>query len=148
MIAVILHAILWSVSVFYGFIFSKNWFDIYYLYITILVAIHWTILKGECIVALIDKRKKDPNYELGTSTRPTDLLDIFGKKYTNHVRIFWNFCSIVKAVNLYIVLKRNHIKHSELITIVFFIYFLKKINSYFYHFPFCVLFIIILFNLK
>ena len=148
MIIDILHAAAWIISVFYGFIFSKNWFDMYYLYFTVLAAIHWTILKGECCLSLMDKWKEDPTYVMGSSPAPTDLLDTLGKKHSNYVRVFWNISLFLKVLNLYIVLQRNQIKHSGWISFVFLIYFLKKINTYLYHFPFCVLFIIILFNLK
>lgn len=148
MIIHILHAVAWTISVFYGFIFSKNWFDMYYIYFTVLAAIHWTILKGECCLSLMDKWKEDTTYVMGSFPAPTDLLDIFGKKYSSYIRVLWNIALLLKVMSLYIVLERNQIKNSKWISLVFLIYFLKKINSYLYHFPFCVLFIIILFNLK
>ena len=148
MIIYILHCIAWIISTFYGFIFSKNWLDMYYLYITFLLALHWTILRGECLISLIDKWKEESTYKMGTNPEPSDLIDIYDKKYSRYMWFVWKIFQFFKVVSIYIVLKRNKIKHSEWIIFIFTLYFLKKINTYIYHLPFCILFIIILFNLK
>ena len=143
-----IHAIFAFLAIFYGFIIGKNWFDIYYLYINVLVAIHWTLLKGECIISLVDKWKKDPDYKMGSTVDISDIINIFGEK---NAKYMWFVCKVmyyIKIVAIYIVLQRNNIKHSEWICFVFFIYFLLNINSYLYHCIFFVLFTFILFNLK
>lgn len=148
MISLILHSSIAFFSIFYGHIFRKNWFDMYYLYITLLIAIHWASLKGECIVSLIDKWEKDPDYKIGSSPRPYDIIDAFGKKYSGVMSIVWFFLSILRGLSFYIVLSRNQIKQSKWFSLIFLIYLLVNINSYLYHSVFFILFIIILFNLK
>jgi hypothetical protein len=144
MIYNILHFILAIIPVFYGLIFSKNWLDIYYIYGIVIVAIHWTILKGECFITLIYKLKKNPNYKMGSNTESSDMTNILGKKYSGYVFILLKIFAFIKIISFYIVFKRNNIKYSELICFIFLLYTIETHN----HFIFFILFIIILFNLK
>jgi len=148
MIASILHLLGWMLFSLYGFIFTKNWVDIYYVYMNILLALHWSLFKGECILSLIDKWKLDPTYKMGTDTEAYDVINMFGKKHSRYMWAFVKVLSGLKAISLFIVLQRNHYSYSFLISFIYFFYSVVKLNAWSFHFIFFILFIIILFRLK
>ena len=134
----------------YGFLFSKNWFDPYYIFINLITVLSNTMLKGECIIALIHKWK-DSTYKVGTTLDSPDLLNIFGKKYHNHMVVINEVSKFLKAASTYIVLKRMNYRYSLEASLVF-LFYLVFLNSYYlYNGIFFLLFLIIIinvFNLK
>lgn len=72
-----------SVAVIY-----RNSGHVKYIYIGFLfVLAHWMFLKGECVIAYIYKKLKDPQYKLGETTESTDMIDFFGQSnYTTYIQ--------------------------------------------------------------
>ena len=142
------HTFSWIFSTFYGFVFSKNWFDYYYMLMNLITALSWTLFKNECIISLIRKWYDDPTYKMGTNTEPTDILYFFGEKHYNLMKIIHKIFLFVKSASMYIVLKRMHYPYDLEVSLLYLFYSLVTLNSNLYRGIFFFLFIFIIFNLK
>ena len=102
----ILHLLFAIFISFYGFIFKKNWFDMIFIYYTLLVLISWTYFNGECCLTYYIKKNQNQNYIAGTeSTDMKDMYLLFGSKEIAYV--FVSITIIANITSEYIVLKRN-----------------------------------------
>jgi hypothetical protein len=142
------HTFTWIFFTFYGFVFSKNWFDYYYILSNLITAISWTLFKDECIFSLLYKWSIDPSYQMGTNPTSEDLLNLFGKKYYTTMLYINKTFTFVKAASTYIVLNRMGYPYSLFVSLMYLFYSLIKINSTLYRGFFFTLFIFVIFNLK
>lgn len=142
------HTFTWIFFTFYGFVFSKNWFDYYYILINLVTAISWTVFKDECIFSLLHKWSVDPTYKMGTNPSSEDLFNIFGKKYYTTMIYVNKVFTFVKAYSTYVVLKRIGYPYSLFISIMYLFYSLIKLNYTLYRGFFFITFIFVIFNLK
>lgn len=142
------HTFTWFFFALYGFIFSKNWFDPYYIYINLITLLSWTLFKDECIISLVFKWQIDPTYKMGTNTEPSDLLYLFGKEHYHFMKIIQKILIFLKSVSLYIVLQRMHYPYSLQFSSLYLFYSIVKINSTLYRGIYFLLFMFIFFNLK
>jgi hypothetical protein len=133
---------------FYGFVFSKNWFDYYYVLINLMTAISWTLFKDECVFSLLHKWSIDPTYKMGDNPRSEDLLNLFGKKYYTTMLYVNKTFTFIKAWSTYVVLTRMGYPYSLFVSVMFLFYSLIKINYTLYRGFFFILFIFVIFNLK
>ncbi len=118
----LLHFLLFLLNTFYAFLFSKNWVDMYYLFLMFFTAISWTILKGECIISVLYKKYKDPTYQIGENQSVDDLTGMFGKKYKPYMEYLNKPIMALQSYNIYIVLLRN--KLNVVYAYLYFIYIL------------------------
>jgi len=142
------HTFTWIFFTFYGFVFSKNWFDYYYILINLMTAISWTLFKDECIFSLLYKWSIDPSYQMGTNPNAEDLLNLFGKKHYTTMLYINKAFTFVKAASTYVVLKRMGYPYSLFVSVMYPFYSLIKVNSTLYRGFFFTLFIFVIFNLK
>jgi len=142
------HTFTWIFFTFYGFVFSKNWFDPYYIYINLITAISWSLFKDECIISLVSKWHNDPSYQMGTDTEPKDILYLFGKKYYTLMKSIHKIFMFLKSASTYIVLQRMHYPYSLQVSLLYLFFSFIKINSNLYRGSFFLIFIFIIFNLK
>jgi len=117
-----MHVLFSMIGLSYAFIFSKNWIDIYYLLGAFSVAISWTLFKGECIITLLYKKYKDPNYQIGDNQSLDDLTGMFGEEYKSFVGVWIKVIMAIQSYTIYLVLIRNNL--SGWYAILFFIYIL------------------------
>jgi len=102
-----IHILYAVIMAFYGLIIKKNWFDYFYIYLTIFTVITWTFYNGECVLTYLIKKNKNKNYIAGTeSTDLTDMYLLFGSKEI--VYFIVTVSLFINAISLYLVLKRNN----------------------------------------
>lgn len=142
------HTFAWIFFAIYGFVFSKNWFDYYYILINVITALSWTLFKDECFISLCVKWYNDPTYKMGTNTEPTDILYLFGEKHYYIMKILQKTFFFLKSASMYIVLKRMHYSYYLEVSLLYLFYSLVTINSNLYRGIFFFLFMFIIFNLK
>ena len=121
-IITILHFLLFLINSFYAFLFPKNWFDMYYLLLIFFTALSWTVCKGECIISVLYKKYKDPNYQIGDNQSLDDLTGMFGEEYKSFVGVWIKVIMAIQSYTIYLVLIRNNL--SGWYAILFFIYIL------------------------
>lgn len=110
-----LHLILGLCISIYPFIFTKSRFDYIFLLYTFSVVILWTYFNGECFIAYLVKKYKDPSYISGSNIKHEisyiyPSLDTVIFLITKCVHILWMY-------SFYIVMTRN--KYPVYITISF-----------------------------
>lgn len=108
-IITILHFLLFLINSFYAFIFPKNWFDMYYLLLIFFTALSWTVCKGECIISVLYKKYKDPNYQIGDNQSVDDLTGIFGEDYKPYMEYLNKPIMALQSYIIYLVLIRNNL---------------------------------------
>jgi hypothetical protein len=118
----ILNEILLSI---YIFIFPQK-YDIFFTIYLVIIAIHWFLLKNECIISYFEKKLIDNNYILGSKP--------FYHPYRSFLSKYLIYLlDIIKFVNIIVVLIRNnnnkYIYFSLLFVIGYLFYNLYK--SYF-----------------
>lgn len=116
------HFLLFLLNTFYAFLFSKNWFDMYYLLIMFFTAISWTLCKGECVISVLYKKYKDPTYQIGENQSVDDLTGVFGPKYKHYMEYLNKPIMAVQSYNIYKVLLRNQL--NVVYAYLYFIYIL------------------------
>jgi hypothetical protein len=121
-----LHLLLYVFISFYAFLFQKNWFDVWYILFNFIIAISWTIFKGECIFSLLIKWKNDPSYKMGTDTTAHDIREFLGKEYVTFMKYVCYLLLFMRAYSIYIVMTRLNIKHSTLLSYFFLLYTLTN----------------------
>jgi len=117
-----IHFLLFIINSFYAFLFSKNRFDLYYLLLMFLTGLSWTLCKGECILSVIYKKYKDPNYKIGENRSVDDLTTLFGEKYKPYMEYLNKPIMAVQSYNVYLVLQRNQL--NVIYAFLYFIYIL------------------------
>ena len=118
----IMHVLFSLIGLSYAFIIPKNWIDLYYLLGAFLVALSWTLFKGECIITVLYKKYKDPNYQIGENKTLDDVIGIFGQEYESYVPLWIKFIMALQSYTIYLVLIRNQL--NGWYAFVFFIYIL------------------------
>jgi hypothetical protein len=131
----------------YG-ITKKNWFDVYYILFVFIVALLWTVLKGECFVSLLIKWANNPSYVMGTDTSAKDLHLIIGKKYEKQMDIILYLLTIIKTWSIYTVLNRLRISYSFIIACLYLFYAFNTYKPLLYQFIFFCIFAYVLYKLK
>jgi hypothetical protein len=104
---VFIHLLLCIFSILYVFLIKNKQYDYIYLIVIYFILLHWTFLKGECIISYLYKKMQNNDYEIGSNTKTDDLEYFFGE-YTNY---FHFFIQILTAINIYMLCKRNNIKY-------------------------------------
>jgi hypothetical protein len=113
-----IHFILYAIYASYGLLFQKNWFDVWYVILSFMMAISWTIFKGECILSLLLKWQKDPSYEMGTDSNAHDIREFLGEEYIPWMKRICFFLLFLRAYSIYLVMTRLNINYS-----IYFSYF-------------------------
>jgi hypothetical protein len=134
------HFLLFIFNSIYAFIVPKGWFDVYYLWGMFATSLSWTLLKGECILSVLYKKYKNPNYRIGENRSVDDLTTLFGERYKIYMEYLNLPIMVLQSYNIYIVLKRNHI--SSVFAYLYFIYILglRFTEHYLYQFMFFIVF--------
>lgn len=104
-----LHFLLFIINSFYAFVFSKNWFDMYYLLFMFFTGLSWTVCKGECILSFMYKKYKNKHYQIGENMSVDDLTTLFGQKYKPYMEYLNKPIMALQSYNIYLVLKRNQL---------------------------------------
>jgi len=107
-IIAVLHFVFFLFFLTYAFLFPKNWFDLYYLFLLFSTALSWTICKGECIISVLFKKYNDPNYKIGENQSVDDLTGLFGPTYKCYVELLIKPIMALQSYIVYLVLIRNH----------------------------------------
>jgi len=143
-IITILHFLLFLINSFYAFLFPKNWFDMYYLLLIFFTALSWTVCKGECIISVLYKKYKDPNYQIGDNQSVDDLTGIFGEDYKPYMEYLNKPIMALQSYIIYLVLIRNNL--SGWYAILYFAYLLGLMmtSSFLYQGVFFFVFLYIL----
>jgi hypothetical protein len=115
-----IHLLLISFTAVYVFCIKDNDYDYIYLEYLYFVLLHWTFLKGECIMSYFFKKMRNSDYKLGSDFIYDDLNYLLSG-YEMYLSII---LQILIIVNIYMVCKRNNIKNYIIyIFIIFFISF-------------------------
>ena len=131
-IITLVHFLLFIINSFYAFLFSKNWFDFYYLLLIFFTALTWTLCKGECIISVIFKKYKDPTYQIGENQSVDDLTGIFGEKYKPYMEYLNKPIMALQSYTIYLVLIRNQLNGWYAILYFFYILGLTVTTNIFY----------------
>jgi hypothetical protein len=125
-----LHLVTFILMGIYGFIFSKNAFDPFYLFITYGTVAHWSFLNGECLVTYLYKKHKNPNYIPGKDLETNEFETTY-RISPDDMRIVIFLQSVLWITSMHIVLKRNQFPPSMSISfvILFFSYYLLRLVS-------------------
>ena len=95
-----LHFCTFSFSILYLFIFPQS-YDMYYIFFSILLSLHWKYFNGECALSLWEKQLLDPHYISGKDTTHHPFIDIYSKDlnrflvmimFVNMFIVFFRFC--------------------------------------------------------
>ena len=137
-----IHFIFYAIWASYGLLFQKNGLDGWYLLFSFMMAISWTIFKGECICSLMLKWKKDPSYEMGTDSNANDIREFLGEEYISFMKYVCHFLLFLRAYSIYLVMTRLHIKYSVYFAYFYLLYTLtnKHISFLLYQLFFFILF--------
>ncbi len=100
----IVHLIIPIIQSVYCFIFKRNWFDIFYIFVLYFIYLHWSFFNGECIISYWHKKKLDSTYIAGQDVFAHDYSEIFNSTMSYLFAVFTN---IFAMYNLYIIFKRN-----------------------------------------
>ena len=128
----IMHVLFSLIGLSYAFIIPKNWIDLYYLLGAFLVALSWTLFKGECIITVLYKKYKDPNYQIGENKTLDDVIGIFGQEYESYVPLWIKFIMALQSYTIYLVLIRNQLNGWYAILYFFYILGLSMTTNIFY----------------
>jgi hypothetical protein len=93
---------------FYGIFFTKNYFDKFYILLTIITVLSWLYSDNYCVLTYYnspEKNKKDP-------LEIEDFNNLFDNKYNGVIKKLLFVNVFVYGISLYIVLFRN--KYSKL----------------------------------
>jgi hypothetical protein len=121
-----IHFVLYAIVASYGFLFQKNWFDVWYVLFNFMMAISWTVFKGECILSLLLKWNNDPSYEMGTDSNAHDIREFLGKEYIPFMKHICYLLLFLRAYSIYLVMTRLKIKHSIYFSYFFLLYTLTN----------------------
>uniref|UniRef100_A0A6C0KLY7 Uncharacterized protein n=1 Tax=viral metagenome TaxID=1070528 RepID=A0A6C0KLY7_9ZZZZ len=87
--------VLFSFIISLYFLWRNDTFDIIYIVYFILLNLSWLIMKNECLISYIIKRKNDSDYSLGDSTNIEDYELILGEKlsemFLDYIRFMYVF---------------------------------------------------------
>ena len=116
-------------TILYVFLIKNKKYDYFYLGYIYFVLLHWTFLKGECIIAYLYKKIQNNDYELGSDFKKDDIFYIFSflGEYKKYIPLFLN---IMVIINIYMITKRNNIKNH--IIVLFILLFIAFIINFVY----------------
>ena len=112
----------------YVFCIKNKKYDYFYLTYIYFLLLHWTFLKGECILSYLYKKMQYNDYILG-SYYINDDFDYLLSKYKSYV---YKCINILMIVNIYMVCKRNNIKNYTIF--MFILLYVTIVLSYMYSF--------------
>ena len=114
-----------SFIILYIFLIKNKKYDYFYLGFIYFILLHWAFLKGECIISYLYKKMQNNDYEMGSNIK-TDDIEYFCGKYTYYLHIT---ISILIAINIYMLCKRNNIKNYITFMFIFvYITFVSLLN--------------------
>lgn len=121
------HLFVFIFIAFYGFVFSKNKFDLFYLFVTYGTVTQWTFLNGECVISYLYKRKEDPNYIAGKEIETNEFQLMYNIPH-DIMRFIVLLQTVLWLIGTYLVFKRNKFPLSMSISFVslFLIYYLLR----------------------
>jgi len=143
-IITILHFLFFLFFLTYAFLFPKNWFDVYYLLLIFTTALSWTVCKGECLISVLFKKYKDPNYKIGENHSVDDLSLLFGEKYKPYVEFLIKPIMALQSYVVYLVLIRNQLNGCYAVVYFAYILGLMMTSDLFYQVSFFFFFLYIL----
>ena len=76
---------------FYPLLFPKK-YDLFYLFIILLLLIHWATFRGECILSYFEKKILNPEYKLGDDRTNHPYIDII---FNKRLQILWTVSGIL-----------------------------------------------------
>ncbi len=98
-----MHYFTFALSLLFPWIFPPS-YDGWFLAYTVILWIHWELLKMECILSLWEKQILDPTYQLGDTPYSNPFIDLFG-------RDIGRFLVYITFFNLGFVLLRYFLAH-------------------------------------
>ena len=121
----LIHLLLCIFTSLYGFFIKSKQYDYFYLGFIYFILLHWAFLKGECIISYLYKKMQNNDYEMGSNIKTNDIEYLCGK-YTYYLHIFF---SILIAINIYMLCKRNNIKNY--ITFMFIFVYITVVSLFY-----------------
>ena len=125
-----MHLLLTIFIAVYVFCIEDKYYDYIYLGYIYFVLLHWTFLKGECIISYWFKKLRNNDYKLGTDFINDDFEYLLSG-YRQYILILVN---ILMVVNIYMVCKRNNIHNYIIIlfALVYITFFVSYALSFYY----------------
>jgi hypothetical protein len=115
---------------FYVFIFKRSFFDYIYLLYIYFVILHWTFLKGECIITYVYKKLKDKNYIAGENLQDNELISLLKVKHST-VKMMSTIHFLFIIINIVLIAKRNHIPNILYTIFLFLLIIMFGTSKYF-----------------
>lgn len=103
-----LHLLIPIFTIIYILVAPLKYDKVMFVYLVIL-ALHWVILKGECLISYVYKVTKNPNYHLGDNTRLEDMYDFMHHVHqTTHIPLpfLTALINLLNFLALYLLLAR------------------------------------------
>ena len=116
---IIIHLLVILFNSLYPICVQNIKYDYIYIIFIYLIYLHWTFLKGECILSYIFKKLNNNNYELSSDFKNDDFQYLFGDN-KHYVTII---LYILMIYNIYIIGNRNNIKLQYIIIFIFILIF-------------------------
>jgi len=86
MLTGLIHILIFTFLIFYA-LFSPYKYDKYVFILFLLLCIHWLILKGECLISYLYKKRQEPNYYIGKNPSEMKDIDDFSEEVSVYTKI-------------------------------------------------------------
>lgn len=101
------HYLILVVTCIYAFVFPYHpFYDMVFVVMIIVIQLHWVMLNGECVLNVLENKKYDFDYELGSHASRNHFARLFFRGWTSIAMKITALLAIVNVVSVLLRQKR------------------------------------------